>query len=265
LPIGKRGVLVWSLLGALLLLLGPLLPIASANTGGVSAIPGLSPPNTTVSIQIPVTVSLPTPSGYYNTPFFVAVLTPSGFTFGCISSSSACDLVGFTASSPGTYQCDIPFGGAVSSLSVSTSGGVSAFDCSGSNSGTWTGMSSTLCGGVSPEGANCVGIAGFNDLVAGCTGGSSYFIGFGNPNVGGTQGDTSQVGTYHVVVCWYFATQSASAGPMFPAAAYTTTFQIAPTAAGVPQFPFGLVLVIAIVLPLLLIVRARSWRLSKTL
>lgn len=244
--------------GALLLVLGPLLPVTFANTGGVSATPSVAPANTSISIILSASVTLPTPSGFSNIPFFVAVETPSGYTFGCISSSSACDLSGFTASSPGTYKCSIPFGGAASTLSGATSGGVSApGDCSGSNSGTWTGMSSTLCGGVAPEGANCVGAAGFGDLVSGCTGGSSYFIGFGIPNPPPSDGDTSQVGTYHVLVCWNFATQDPNGGsPVFSSAATITTFQV--TATPVPEFPLGLAFLLAVAVPVLLIVKAKS-------
>jgi hypothetical protein len=238
-----------------LLTLGPLIPVAFANTGGVTATPSIALTDTSISITLLATVTQPTPSGYSNIPFFVAVETPSGYTFGCISSSSACDLLGFTASDPGTYQCIIPFGGAPSTLSGTVSGGVSApGDCSGSNSGTWTGMSSTLCGGTSPEGANCVGATGFSDLVSGCTGGSSYFIGFGVPNPPPSDGDTSQVGTYHVVVCWNFATQEASGGPpVFSQAATTTTFQI--TATSVPEFPLGLAFLLALFVPALLVIR----------
>jgi hypothetical protein len=253
-----RRIEVSFIVGALLLVLGPLVPITLANTGGASVSPSPAPSNTTISIQISASATLPTPSGYDNVPFFVAVLTPSGHMFGCISGSSACDLVGFTASSPGTYQCVIPFGGASSSLAVTSTGGVSTSDCSGSNAGTWTGMSSTLCGGVFPDGANCVGTTGFNDLVTGCTGGSSYAIGFGNPNEPGSTGDTSQAGTYSVVVCWDFATQDPNGGgPAFTSAAYTNTFQITPST-GVPEFPVGLVFLVALSLPVLLIVRAKS-------
>jgi hypothetical protein len=118
-------------------------------------------------------------------------------------------------------------------------------------------MSSTLCGGVAPEGANCVGATGFSDLVSGCTGGSSYFIGFGIPNPPPSDGDTSQVGTYHVVVCWNFATQDPNGGsPVFSSAATTTTFQI--TATPVPEFPLGLAFLFAVAVPALLLVRAKS-------
>ena len=238
-------------------LFASLAPAAVANTGGVSASPPLSVPNTAISIQVSATATLPTPSGYYNIPFFVAVLTPSGYIYGCISSSSACDLAGFSASGPGTYQCAIPFGGAASSLVLTTSGGVSAFDCSGSNSGTWTGMSSTLCGGVAPSGANCVGTTGFNDLVTGCTGASSYFIGFGIPNPPPSAGDTSAPGTYSVIVCWNFATQNPNGGPaVFSSAASTTTFQISPSL-GVPEFPMGLGFLLAVMIPVLLFVRSK--------
>jgi hypothetical protein len=118
-------------------------------------------------------------------------------------------------------------------------------------------MSSTLCGGVPPEGANCVGATGFSDLVSGCTGGSSYFIGFGIPNPPPSDGDTSQVGTYHVIVCWNFATQDPNGGsPVFSTAASTTTFQI--TATSVPEFPWGLAFLLAVAVPLMLLVRAKS-------
>ncbi|MDA4119673.1 MAG: hypothetical protein OK436_03705 [Thaumarchaeota archaeon] len=118
-------------------------------------------------------------------------------------------------------------------------------------------MSSTLCGGVAPEGANCVGATGFADLVSGCTGGSSYFIGFGIPNPPPSDGDTSQVGTYNVVVCWSFATQDPnSESPVFSSAPATTTFQI--TATPVPEFPLGLAFLLAVAVPVLLLVRAKS-------
>ena len=243
-----------------MLVLGPFLPLAAANTGGVTASPPVSPPNTTVSIDISASATLPTPDGYSNTPFFIAVLTPSGYIYGCISDSSACDVVGFTASGPGTYQCDIPFGGAASSLSLATTGGVSATDCSGSDAGTWTGMSSTLCGGVAPEGANCVGSAGFDDLVTGCAAVSSYFIGFGIPNPPPSAGDTSESGTYSVVVCWNFATQDPNGGPpVFISAAYTTTFQISPSSTGVPEFPMGVLALIAVMVPVVLVLRKRAF------
>lgn len=244
--------------GALLLVLGPLFPATFANTGGVSVAPSVAPANTPISIMLTASVTLPTPSGFSNIPFFVAVETPSGYIFGCISSSSACDLSGFTASGPGTYECSIPFGGAASTLSGTTSGGVSApGDCSGSNSGTWTGMSSTLCGGVAPDGANCVGATGLSDLVSGCTGGSTYFIGFGIPNPPPSDGDTSQVGTYHVVVCWNFATQDPNGGsPVFSSAATTATFQV--TATPVPEFPLGLAFLLVVAVPVLLLVKAKS-------
>jgi len=117
-------------------------------------------------------------------------------------------------------------------------------------------MSSTLCGGVAPEGANCVGAAGFSDLVSGCTSGSSYFVGFGIPNPPPSVGDTSQVGTYNVVVCWNFATQDPNGGPpIFSQAATTTTFQI--TGTSVPEFPLGLFALLAIALPALMVARAK--------
>ncbi|MDA4123214.1 MAG: hypothetical protein OK456_08560 [Thaumarchaeota archaeon] len=255
----SRGIQISCAAAAILLVLGPFLPLASANTGGISASPPVSAPNTTVSIDVSASTTLPTPDGYYNTPFFVAVLTPSGYIYGCISGSSACDLDGFTASGLGTYQCTIPFGGAAASLSLATTGGVSATDCSGSDSGTWTGMSSTLCGGVSPTGANCVGTTGFNDLVTGCTAGSSYFIGFGIPNPPPSAGDTSESGTYSVVVCWNFATQDPNGGAAaFSSAAYTTTFQISPSSTGVPEFPMGLLALLAVMVPLVLVLRKRT-------
>ena len=253
-----RGAQASCIVGLVLLISGSFIPVAFANTGGVSASPPVSAPNTTVSIQISATATLPAPSGFSNVPFFVAVLTPSGYIFGCISDSSACNIMGFSASGPGTYQCTIPFGGAASSLALVTSGGVSASDCSGSDSGTWTGMSSTLCGGVAPEGANCVGTAGFNDLVTGCTSASTYFIGFGIPNPPPSTGDTSAPGTYSVVVCWNFATQDPTVGgPVFSSAASTTTFQISPSL-GVPQFPMGLGLLLAVMVSVLLFVRPKS-------
>jgi len=245
---------------ALLPVLALLSPVTFANSGGVSATPSVAPANTSVSIGLSASVTLPTPSGYVNIPSFVAVETPSGYIYGCISDSSACDLEGFTASSPGTYQCSIPFGGAASTLSGTTTGGVSApGDCTGSNSGTWTGMSSTLCGGVAPDGANCVGATGFKDLVSGCTAGSSYWIGFGIPNPPPSDGDTSQAGTYHVVVCWNFVTQNPSGGlPVFSSAATTTTFKI--TATSVPEFPLGFAFLLAITAPLLLLLQKWSTR-----
>jgi len=118
-------------------------------------------------------------------------------------------------------------------------------------------MSSTLCGGVAPEGANCLGITGFDDLVTGCTAGSSYFIGFGIPNPPPSAGDTSNSGTYSVVVCWNFATQDPNAGPaVFSTAANTTTFQISPST-GVPEFPMGFALLLAVMIPMLLFARAK--------
>ncbi len=125
-------------------------------------------------------------------------------------------------------------------------------------------MSSTLCGGVAPEGANCVGVTGFNDLVTGCTGTSSYFIGFGIPNPPPSAGDTSQSGTYSVVVCWDFSTQNPNGGtPQFTSAAYTTTFEITPPS-GVPEFPLGLGLILAVAVPILLVMRAKFSGAPKT-
>lgn len=247
-----------------MLAVGPFLPVTFANTGGVSASPNIAAPNSTINIQTSATVTLPTPTGYYNSIFFIAVLTPSGTTYGCIGGSSACDLVGFSATGPGTYSCGVPFGGATSSLSVATTGGVTApGDCTGSDAGTWTGMSSTLCGGVAPEGANCVGVTGFNDLVTGCDGSTSYFIGFGVPNLTPFAGDSSQSGTYNVVVCWQFATQDPNGGaPTFTSVASTTTFQITPST-GVPEFPLGLVALLAVAVPLMLLVKAKSSELRR--
>lgn len=239
-----------------LLISGALVPAAFADTGGVSASPSVASPNTTISVISAATLGEATPAGYSDIPVFIAVLTPSGTMYGCISDSSACKLLGFTASSSGTYQCTIPFGGAASTLSVLTTGGVTAAasDCSGSNSGTWTGMSSSLCGGTFPAGVTCTGITGFNDLVAGCST-PPYGVGFGT--LSPSTGDTSEVGTYQVVVCWGFVTQSAaSVGPVTTFVASTTTFQISPPA-GVPEFPLGTFAVLLIALPLLVLARAK--------
>ena len=142
---------------------------------------------------------------------------------------------------------------------MGTTGGVAALgDCTGSDAGTWTGMSSTLCCGTIPEGANCVGITGFNDLVTGCNTSPSYDIGFGVPNLTPFAGDTSQSGTYNVVVCWQFATQDPNGGaPTFTSVAGTPTFQITPST-GVPEFPLGLMALFAVAVPVLLLVRKSS-------
>ena len=233
----------------------PLLTAALADSGMTTASPSVAPPNTTISIINNATVSGPTPGGYYDQIFFIAVLTPSGTIYGCISDSSACNLEGFIATSPGTYQCSVPFGGTTESLSSSGTGGVSPLgtECSGSDAGTWTGMSSTLCGGVAPTGATCVGMSGFNDLVNGC-GDSSYFIGFGSLTP--SSGDTSQVGTYDVVTCWAFFTSTPATGTVAKGVASTASFQIE-SQEGVPQFPIGISALFAIALPVLLLARMK--------
>ena len=246
-----------------MLALGTLLPAAFSDSGGVSPSVSTAPPNSTINLIAQATITAPTAPGYYDQIFFIAVLTPDGTMYGCISGSSACNLIGFTSTGAGTYQCTVPFGGSAASLSSVATGDVVTYgDCSGSNAGTWTGMSSTLCGGTAPTGANCAGTTGFNELVAGCGGSSVYYIGFGIPEPSPSSGDTSQVGTYKVVVCWEFVTVNpASAGDVFSSLASTTSFQITPTS-GVPQFPIAplssLVLV-AILLPALLII-SRKFR-----
>ena len=239
----------------MVILLVQSVPVALADSGMVSASPSLAPPNTTISMISNATLSGATPKGYYDVLSYISVLTPSGTIYTCISGSAECNLVGFTATGPGTYQCAIPFGGAAASLSVSTTGGVSPYggDCTGSDSalfGAWTYQTtSSTCPTV---GNVCTGPSGLADLETLCTSGG-WFGGTGSASTG----DTSEAGTYQVLDCWTFYTSSPSSGPSGKAVVSMGSFTISP-ASEVPQFPFGLLALFAIAVPALFLLRSRA-------
>jgi len=245
-----------------LLLLGTFLPAAFADTGGISASPSVAPPNTTISLMSSATITGATAAGYYDSIFFIAVLTPSGFIYGCIGGSSTCGQLDFTSSSSGgTYQCKVPFGGSVATDSLSTTGGVSNYigcpESGADDSTAWTGISSNLCSGTSGIYTNiCSGASGFADLVSTCSNANvGGFIGFGDGSLSPSNGDTSQTGTYSIIVCWNFVTvvNEVVIGSQVPS---TGTFQISPSS-GVPEFPLGTLALLAIALPVLVLVRAK--------
>lgn len=186
----------------------------------------------------------------------VDVLTPSGTIYDCVGSSAECSVLGYNSTSAGgTFQCDVPFGGSVASLSSSATGGVSIYGgCSGNDSIAWTEATSNLCTGTqeSPSQYLCVGAAGLSELSSVCTSG-----GFISGAVSNTQGDTSQPGIYEVLVCWSFVTTNpSSAAVVFSDVVSLGSFVIQ-SSSGVPQFPLGLMAIFAVGLPALMLVRAK--------
>ena len=246
----KRLVGVSLVLASFLLLLCTFVPAAFADSSGLTASPSAAAPNTTISLINQVTVGEATAPGYTDEIVFTVVLTPSGVILGNIVAP-----ISFTSTGSGTYQCSVPFGGAPASLTVSSTGGVTPYGfCTGDDSTFWSGISSSQCpGGTVTAPPPCSGASGLAGLESACTPGTS--LGFSPPGI--SSGDTLQAGNYQVVTCWEFATQSPFASTVFSWSEATTTFQIQPSA-GVPQFPFGLVTLSAIAVPVLILAKARS-------
>jgi hypothetical protein len=235
----------------LILAVGIVAPVAFADSGAVSASPSTAPPNTTIFLKNIATLTGATPTGYYDTIFSIVVLTPSGTIYIGYDLANA-----FVSSGPGTYECDVPYGGAAASPSVTTTGGASVYyGCSGSDSTAWSVAVSSVCTGPLYGGPDyyCVGPTDFATLSAYCTPGGTG-PGGAPPS---SSGDTSQPGTYQVFTCWEFTLDSSGTTSYTP---IHTSFVIQEFS-GVPQFPLGLFVVFAVAFPGLLLVRAKM---SKT-
>jgi hypothetical protein len=235
-----------------ILLFSTFVPAVFADSATASATPSPASPNTTITISNIATLadapSRATDGALIN---YIAVLTPSGTIVGCVFyGGSPCNASFSTASSGGsgsggTGTCNVPYGGASASFSSGETGGITLAGgtCSGNDIGIWGSIGVPGCSGY------CSGTTGYNDLVKACSGGGS-----GSSILPSTTGDTSQVGTYLVVVCWlYFTATTIVAAPA------TTSFVIAQSS-GVPQFPLGSLAFIALIaatLPLIYIIRAR--------
>jgi hypothetical protein len=233
-----------SALAILVLLSSFLVPAAFASdTFSVSASPSPAAPNNTVTLSNVANLAGALVGGPPDKEnlFYVAVLTPSGAIWG----SSDWNTYQALTTSPGTGTCNIPYGGAVASGSSAVSGGASDLGggCAGSDAFAWAQIGTTLCGGI------CTGPSGFADLVTFCPTIVSLALSdpyFPNP----FGGDTSQSGTYKVVACWNNVATSI-------AVPVQTSFVIV-NPSGVPEFPSGLALLMALAVPALIILRRRA-------
>jgi hypothetical protein len=207
-----------------------------------TASPSVAPPNTTINFANTVSLDAVPTSAPPNTErlFYILVLQIStGDIFGCVAGSSICQGVFRSGATAGTGTCNIPFGGAATSATTSTTGGVTAASvCSGSDSTFWSSSVTEPSIGTCSNNP-CHGAGDFAGLEAYCSGTPAASPGFVFP---GTTGDTSQPGIYQVFSCWI--DQSANA------ISSEGSFTIA-LGSGVPQFPLSLssLLLVALLLP----------------
>ncbi len=150
--------------------------------------------------------------------FFMVVFTPTGEYF------SQTGHIDNSAGASGTFTCSVPFGGSGPSGSSGPSGGIMT-GCGGSN--YWQPV---IAGGgaLSVFESDCPGFPG-------TTGGT------------GGLGSTSQTGSYTAFAC--LGVEGGSYG--------TSPFTIS-SPASVPQFPLGLALLFAVMVPALLMLRKRT-------
>jgi len=180
--------------------------------------------------------------------FILVVETPSGTILGQGGGD------GYkSTSSPGTGTCVYPFGGAAATGVSSVTGGAidQGGECTLSDAGQWAQFSLTSGGCVSW----CSGSSGLAAVISACSGTVSSLGVVFNPPTAST-GDTSQVGTYNVVACWY--NEQLGAGADFNTA--QTSFTIS-SSLGVPEFAgvsVAPLLMVVLLLPALLLLRKRT-------
>jgi hypothetical protein len=235
-----------------LILSSSLIVVFAVEPVSTTANPSSASPNTTINLENAINMAAVADPSLTNfvVKSYTVVLTPSGSILGC---ELYCSGQAQSGTSSGTFTCTVPFGGAVASESSSTSGGVTEVSppaCNVSDANAW--------GPVFPEAPGycsnnpCSGAGDFAGLQSFCNsdGGSSVF----QPGPY-SQGDTSQPGTYSVLTCWGEVPGEYIDLVSFMAS--QTSFTITQSA-GVPQFPLGIALLLAVMVPVLLVLRKRT-------